>query len=89
MQLARVDGNAVATIAHPCLEGKRLVICQPLGADGSDQGDPYMAVDPLGAGLHQRVFLTTDGRGIREWVGSATCPIRYLVIGLVDEEVPA
>ena len=44
-----------------------------------------MAVDPHNAGLHQRVFATTDGRGIREWVGSDTCPIRYLVVGIIDE----
>ena len=32
MQLARVEGNIVATRKHPSFEGWRLVICQPIGA---------------------------------------------------------
>ena len=89
MMLARVDGSAVSTIAHPCLEGKRLAIVQPIDREGNEEGTPVMAVDPLGAGMHQRVFATTDGKGIREWVGSDVCPIRYLITGIVDEVTEA
>ena len=38
MLLARVEGNVVATRKHPSFEGWRLVICQPIGQDGTPEG---------------------------------------------------
>jgi microcompartment protein CcmK/EutM len=84
MLLARVDGTIVATACHPSMVGHRTVICQPLDAAGRDEGTPVLAVDPLGAGLHQRVILSTDGSATRELVGDPRTPLRNLIIGLVD-----
>ena len=38
MLLARVEGNLTATRKHPSFEGWRLVICQPIGRDGTPEG---------------------------------------------------
>ncbi len=84
MLLARIDGTIVATACHPSMAGHRTVICQPLDPDGHDDGLPVLAVDPLGAGLHQRVVLSTDGSATRTLVGDPKSPLRNLVIGIVD-----
>ena len=84
MLLARIDGTIVATACHPSMAGHRTVICQPLDAQGREEGTPVLAIDPLGAGLHQRVILSTDGSATRELVGDPKTPLRNLIIGIVD-----
>lgn len=82
---ARVDGHIVTTACHPSLRGFRSIICQPLDEAGNDVGVPVLAIDPLGAGLHQRVFLSTDGMRTRTRVRDPKSPLRNMIVGLVDE----
>ncbi len=88
MQLARVEGNLVATRKHPSLEGWRLVICQPIGPAGQLEGTPIVAIDSLGAGMHQQVVISSDGLAARKAVGVDKSPVRWLVVGIVDESEP-
>ena len=85
MLLARVEGNVVATRKHPSLEGCRLVICQPLGSGGEVEGTPQIAIDKHGAGLHQRVLISSDGLAARKAVGDDRSPARWMVVAVVDE----
>ena len=85
MVQARIDGSIVTASCHPSMEGWRTVICQPLGAEGREEGAPVLAIDPLGAGMHQRVILSTDGAATRQLVGDDHTPLRNLIIGIVDE----
>ncbi len=88
MLLARVEGSVVATRKHPSLHGWRLVICQPVGASGYPEGAPQVAIDSHGAGLHQQVIISSDGLAARRAVGDGRSPVRWLVIGIVDEHEP-
>ncbi len=85
MFLARVEGNVVATRKHPSLEGWRLLICQPVNSAGAPEGTPQIALDPHGAGMHQRVIISSDGMAARKAVGDEKSPARWMVIGIVDE----
>ncbi len=85
MLLARVEGNLVATRKHPSLQGWRLVICQPISQTGRPEGVPQVAIDALGAGLHQRVVISSDGSAARQAVGDEKSPVRWITIGVVDE----
>ncbi|MGB9602736.1 MAG: EutN/CcmL family microcompartment protein [Verrucomicrobiia bacterium] len=85
MFLARVEGNVVAVRKHKSLEGWRLIICQPIGSDGEPQGVPQIAIDPLGAGMHQRVIISSDGAASRKVVGDELSPVRWMIIGIVDD----
>ena len=85
MILARVDGKAVSTISHASLTGFKLLICQPIDETGADTSEPILAVDSLGAGMHQRVLITTDGAGIRDRVGNEHSPIRYWTNAVLDD----
>ena len=84
MILARVDGHATATIAHPSLKGQKLLLCTPVDENGEATGLPFAAVDTLGAGKHSLVYITTDGQWTQGSVHDDHSPIRNQVIGLVD-----
>jgi ethanolamine utilization protein EutN len=88
MLLARVQGSVIATRKHPSFEGCRLLICQPVGASGEPEGVPQIAIDPHGAGMHQRVIISSDGAAARLVVGDPKSPARWLVVGIVDEPEP-
>lgn len=85
MILARIDGVIVSTVSHPSLTGCRSVICQPLDGDGRDEGAPILAIDPLGAGQHQCVLISTDGAKTREYVGDPKSPLRNMILAILDE----
>ena len=86
MQSALVLGNATSTVKHRSLENLKLLVCQPLQADGkTPDGAPLIAVDHLGAGRGEMVMLTSDGGAVRETFGVENSPIRWSVLGLIDE----
>ena len=88
MYLARVEGNVTATRKHPSLNGWRLLVCQPISAAGDAEGPPQVAIDEYGAGIHQRVIISSDGLTARRTVGDDKSPARWLVVGIVDEMEP-
>jgi ethanolamine utilization protein EutN len=89
MLLARVEGNLTATRKHPSFEGWRLVICQPINSAGEPEGAPQVAIDPHGAGMHQRVIISSDGSAARLAVKDPKSPARWMIVGIVDERESA
>ena len=85
MQLARIIGHATATVKHPSFNGWRLLAAQILNVDQAPEGDVVCAVDKIGAGARQLVLLNSDGIGAREYIGDPKSPVRWFVIGIVDE----
>jgi microcompartment protein CcmK/EutM len=57
MQLARVIGDVVSTRKDESLAAVKLLILQPLAADGSAAGRTLVAVDAVGAGVGETVFF--------------------------------
>jgi microcompartment protein CcmK/EutM len=86
MILARVDGVIVSTVCHPSMRGCRTIICQPLDEAGCEEGAPVLALDPHGAGRHQRVLISTDGSHTRAYVQDPRSPLRNIILGVIDEE---
>jgi ethanolamine utilization protein EutN len=85
MYLARVMGNATATVKHPSMEGAKLLLVMALQADGHTiEGDPILVVDKLGAGRGEMVMITSDGIGAREMLGDDKSPVRWTVLGIPD-----
>ena len=50
MNLGRVIGNLWATRKYPALEGRRMLIVQPLTFTGDEAGAPLSALDTVDAG---------------------------------------
>ena len=85
MQVALVLGNAISTVKHRSLENVKLLVCQPLAADGrSRDGSPVIVADYMGAGAGEKVIITSDGAAVRELYGLENSPLRWTVMGLVD-----
>ena len=81
---AQVVGNAVATAKHVSLNGYKMLLCQQLDALGAASGTPFVAIDLFGAGIHQKVFVSTDGLGAQHIVKDFYSPIRMFIQGLID-----
>lgn len=81
---ARVDGHAVTSIGHPSLSGQTIKLCTPIDEAGRNCGGPIAAIDTIGAGLHARVFITTDGSWTQGLVHDNKSPIRNQIMGILD-----
>ena len=56
MRLGRVLGRIWSTAKVEQLEGRKLLLIQPLDADGSDTGVPLIAADAVGAGAGETIY---------------------------------
>ena len=79
-----VVGHAVSSHCHPSLKGRKMLLCQPVDPEGNLTGAPMVAIDLFGAGLHSKVFVSTDGLGARHLVHDDTSPIRNFIQGIID-----
>jgi ethanolamine utilization protein EutN len=77
-----IRGYATSTVKHPSLEGWRLLLAEP---DSPDLA-PQIVLDNLGAGIGQRVMISSDGSEARRMVGSERSPARWSVLGIIDPE---
>jgi microcompartment protein CcmK/EutM len=84
MQLGRVVGNVVSTQKHAAFSGAKLLLVQPLGEDDTPRGPAVLAVDGVGAGVHERVLLVIEGRAAGEVLGRTRAPVDAAVVGIVD-----
>jgi len=82
--IGRVIGEVVATQKVPSHEGRKLLVVQPLQLDGTDRGDPVLALDAVDAGVGDLVLLTTEGYCAMTAVGRPNSPIDSAVIGVID-----
>ncbi len=84
MLIGRVVGEVVATEKHASHAGRKALLVQPLNLDGTDRGDPVVALDSVDAGVGDRVLLVTEGFSAMTAVGRPESPIDAAVIGVID-----
>jgi ethanolamine utilization protein EutN len=84
MLIGRIIGDVVATRKAPSHEGRKILVVQPLNLDGSDRGEAVLALDGVGAGVGERVLLTTEGFSAMTCVDRPNSPIDSAVIGIID-----
>ena len=84
MTLGRVVGTVVATQKHRKFEGAKLLLVQPVTLEDTPRGAPLLAVDSVGAGLHETVLVVIEGRAAAEAVGRKGTPVDAAIIGIVD-----
>jgi microcompartment protein CcmK/EutM len=84
MQLARVVGNVVSTQKHAKFEGAKLLLVQPIALDDTPRGTALLAVDSVGAGVHEKVLIVIEGRAAGEALGRKLAPVDAAIIGIVD-----
>ena len=84
MQLARVVGTVVSTQKNQKLDGATLLLVQPLALDGAPKGSELLAVDGVGAGVHEQVLIVLEGRAAGEVTGRQGAPVDAAVVAIVD-----
>ncbi len=85
MILARVIGTVVATQKQRKLEGAKLLLVQPLSLDDSPRGGELLAVDGVGAGVHEKVLVVLEGRSASDAIARKMAPVDAAIVGIVDQ----
>lgn len=85
MIAGRVVANVVSTEKHPHYVGHKLLMVQPLDADGKPAGKALIAVDGVQAGIGDLVLVVDEGGSARSVVGDeGAVTIRTAVCGIID-----
>jgi ethanolamine utilization protein EutN len=84
VQIARVVGNVIATHKHRKFEGAKLMLVQPLTLDDQPRGPALLAVDAVGAGVHEKVLVVIEGRAANEALGKKGAPVDAAIVGIID-----
>ena len=84
MQIGRVIGTVVSTQKHGKFEGAKLLLVQPLNPDDSPRGTALLAVDGVGAGVHEKVLVVLEGRAAGEALGRKGAPVDAAIVGIID-----
>lgn len=79
MLKGRVIGTATSTIKHPTMVGWKLLLVRT-------ENEPVLAIDTLDAGPGDDVIITSDGKFTAECIGTKATPVRWSVIGIVDQK---
>ena len=84
MQIARVVGTVVSTQKHRKFEGAKLLLVQPLNVDDTPRGGTLLAIDGVGAGIHEKVLVVLEGRAAGEALGRKAAPVDAAIVGIID-----
>ena len=80
MRIAKVVGVAVATVKDRRLEGGKLLLVSDADPAGEAQGQPFLALDTVGAGEGELVIVV-DGSSARIAAGDANRPVDAVIVG--------
>ena len=84
MFLARVVRKIVSTQKHPAYSGNIVFVVQPIRPDGSEDGNEWVAVDYVGAGIGE-IVVCGGAPGVAKTVFHIDlAPIRTLIMAIVD-----
>ena len=84
MQLAKVIGDVVSTRKDENLVAVKLLVLQPLAADGSAAGRTLIAADAVGAGVGEIVFFVRGKEASFPFYPTEV-PTDAGIVGIVDE----
>lgn len=78
MRYARIVGRVFCTQQYETLKGKKMLLIQPLAwEDGSERGEPIVAVDACGSGSSEFVY----------WVASREAAVAFEDVPPVDAAI--
>ncbi|MGA3237849.1 MAG: EutN/CcmL family microcompartment protein [Bryobacteraceae bacterium] len=83
MYLGRVAGCVWATAKDPCLDGRKLLIVQPVTPDLRDTGKRVVCADCTGAGVGEIVYWLRGKEASFPFLPTEV-PVDTAVVGIVD-----
>ena len=87
MRAALVIGRVTASRKYETLEGKKLLLIQPMTWEKEARGDPIVAVDTVGAGAGEFVFWVAAREAAVALGGTSlkdSPPVDAAILGIVD-----
>lgn len=84
MYLGRVIGTVVAERKYEGLEGRKLLLVQPLNDQLERNGEPQVAVDTVQSGPDDLVYLV-GSREAALALEPSFVPVDAAIIGIVDQ----
>jgi bacterial microcompartment shell vertex protein len=81
--MGRVIGRVWATRKDPSLEGRRLLLVQPLTFDRQITGDPFVALDTVDSGRGDMVIYVSSTEATIPFRPAET-PTDATIVGVVD-----
>ncbi len=84
MTLGRVVGSLVSTIKHPAYRSTKLLLVRPVDPEGKELGPVMVCMDNMGAGAGELVLVCKEGGAVRQVLGLDHCPIRSIILAVVD-----
>ena len=83
MLIAVVEGSAVATLKHEALQSSKILVVRRADAEGVTAGEPFLAVDLVGAGEGELVIVS-QGSSARMATGTSNSPADAAIVGILD-----
>jgi len=83
MFLGRIVGRVVSTMKNPSLEGRKILVVQPIDPHGKDQGAKFLALDSVGAGSGEVVYCCRGREASFPWYPN-DIPTDRTVVGIID-----
>ncbi|MBI5573426.1 MAG: EutN/CcmL family microcompartment protein [Elusimicrobia bacterium] len=87
MFAGKIIGRVVATQKYESLEGKKLLLVQPMSWDKKPKGEPLVAVDVVGSGTGEFIFYVAAREAAVACGGTSladTPPIDAAIVGIID-----
>lgn len=85
MIIGKVIGSVVSTSKAEKLQGKKLLIVQPLDMFTIESdGKPVVAIDTVGSGKGE-VVMVVSGSSARQTVVTNGTPVDAAIIGIIDQ----
>lgn len=83
MKLARVVGRVFCSRQERSIDGKRLLLIEPLDWEtGKPSGDPLVAVDTVGSGASEEVYFVAAREAAVAFPDAP--PVDAAVVGIVE-----
>ncbi len=83
MQIGKVMGEVVSTHKEASLSGLKLLLLMPADEAGKPKGAPIVAVDGIGAGVHELV-LFASGSSARQTEVTKDRPVDTVIMAIID-----
>ncbi len=83
MLIAKVSGSAVASVKLETLKSSKLLVVSPADGHGVVNGEPFLALDLVGAGAGELVVVS-QGSSARVAAGGNASPVDAAIIGILD-----
>ncbi len=84
MKLAKIIGRTVATQKYERMDGYKYLLMQPVNFELKNEGDPYIAIDAIGAGVDEICMIAKGGEAMLALDKKPAAPIDKACVNIVD-----